>query len=227
MMDIAVRIIVDIIYVAIAAITVAIYVKRGFFESVFRFGKYIAAIVISYFVGPFFGNLICTKFMHRALANAVENSVLSFLDSTAGAVDIDALIDSLPLLIRRFIDVGQTKANYGSAVSNFDEVAADFSKSVTKPIAVVISDAIAYILVFFAALFVLWVIVKLLNKIFEARGLNVINGVLGGLFGILTAILLMIVLTWILNLILAIVGFDSKIAEYVRASGIYSFFGGR
>ncbi len=224
-MDIAVRLLVDAIYLAVAVITVVIFIKRGLLDAIFRFGRYIAAILISYFAGPHVGDFIFSKVLYRGIFGAVSNSVESFLMNTAGSVDIDSLVESLPFLIQRFVDVGKMKAKYGDAVDNFGVVADDFAASVATPIAEVLSNVLAYILVYFVSLLLLWVVFKLLDKLFQEKSLNAVNSILGGIFGILVAMLLLIVLTWIINLILALVGFDSDIAEYIGKSRLYSFFG--
>ncbi len=226
-MEIAVRLLVEAIYLAIGITTVIVFIRRGFVESVFRFGRYIAAIIISYFAGPHVGDFIFSKFLYKGIFGVVSNSVESFLMNTAGSVDIDSLVDSLPFLIQKFVDVGKMKAKYGNAVDNFGVVADDFASSVATPIAEVLSNILAYIVVYFVALLLLWVVFELLNKLFRVRALNVVNSILGGVCGILVAMLLLIVLTWIINLILALVGFDSDIAEYVGQSRLYSFFGNK
>ncbi len=226
-MDIVVRLLVDAIYLAVGIITVVVFIKRGFVESVFRFGRYIAAVVISYFAGPHVGDLIFSKILYKGLFGVVSNSTESFLMNTAGSVDIDALVDSLPFLIQKFVDADKMKVKYGHAVDNFGTVADDFAATVATPIAEVLSDILAYILVYFAALLLLWVMFAILNRIFRARALNVVNGIFGGIIGVLVAVLFLIVLTWIINLILALIGFDSEIAEYVGKSRVYSFFGNK
>ncbi len=223
-MDIAVKWIVDILYVAIFVITVIVFAKRGFFESVFRFGRYIAAGLISYLVGPSVSGFISSKFIYNGIFNAVSNSVESFLNNTVGAVDLATLIDSLPFFIKQFVDPAALQEKYGATVDNFGVVADDFAASVATPLSNIISNLIAYALVYVVALLVLWILFKILNCVFELPILKTINVILGALLGIITAILMLAVLTWVLNLIMGIVGYESGFASAVSRSWLHEFF---
>lgn len=57
--------------------------------------------------------------------------------------------------------------------------------------------ALAYVLVFIAALVVWAMLVWLLSKLIKAVGLGLIDGLLGALFGVLRGVLVVLVLVWV------------------------------
>lgn len=216
---------VDAIYLLIAAIVVIIFAKRGFFESVFRFGRHIAAGLISYFVGPTVSGFISSKWIYDGIFNVVSRNVEMFLVNTAESFDLASLVDSLPFLVRQFVDPAVLEEKYGAVIDNFGTVADDFAASVATPLASILSNLIAYVAVYFAAMLLLWVVFKVLNGIFKLPILNVINSVLGAILGVVTAILLLAVLTWILSFMSGVIGFDSPFSQYVGESRLFAFFG--
>lgn len=226
-MDIVMKYLVDAIYVAIAVTTIIVFAKRGFFESVFRFGRHIAAGLISYFVGPTVSDFISSKWIYNGIFNVVSNSVEAFLVNTAESFDLAALIESLPFLVKQFVDPVALEEKYGATIENFGVIADDFAASVATPLASILSNLIAYAAVYLVAMLALWVVFKVLNGIFKLPVLNAINAVLGAILGVVTAILMLAVITWILTFVLGIVGFDSPFSQYVSASHLFTFFGER
>ena len=216
---------VDAIYLLIAVIVIVVFAKRGFFESVFRFGRHIAAGLISYFVGPTVSAFISSKWIYNGIFNVVSNSVEAFLVNTAESFDLASLVDSLPFLVKQFVDPAALEEKYGAVIENFGVVADDFAASVATPLSNILSNLIAYAIVYVAALLVLWVVFKILNGVFKLPVLKTVNGVLGALLGVVTSILVLAVLTWILTFVLGIVGFETPFAQYVGSSRLFTFFG--
>lgn len=223
-MDIVMKYLVDVIYVVIAAVTVIVFAKRGFFESVFRFGRHIAAGLISYLVGPTVSAFISEKWIYNGISDIVSKSVETFLVNAAESFDLAALIESLPFLVKQFVDPAVLEAQYGATVENFGAVAHDFAASVATPLANILSNLIAYAAVYLVAMLALWVVFKVLNGIFKLPGLSFINGALGAVLGVITAILMLAALTWILTFLLGVVGAESPISQYVEPSRLFAFF---
>lgn len=225
MIENVMKYLVDSIYVLIAVLMVTVFAKRGFFESVFHFGRHIAAGLISYFVGPTVSGFISSGWIYNGIFNVVSEKMEAFLVNTAGSFDLAALIDSLPFLVKQFIDPAVLEERYGATVGNFGVVADDFAASVATPLSNIISNLIAYAAVYLVAMLALWVVFKVLNGIFKLPVLNFINGALGAVLGVLAAILTLAVITWVLTFVLGLVGFDSPFSQYVSASRLFAFFG--
>lgn len=216
---------VDAIYVLIAVIVVVIFAKRGLFESVFRFGRHIAAGLISYLVGPMVSGYICSNWIYDAVVEIVSKSMGAFLANSAESFNVASIIDSLPFLVKQFVDTAMVEQEYGAFIENFDVIADDLVATVATPLSSILSNLIAYVAVYFAALLLLWMVFKVLNGVFKLPVLKTINGLLGAVLGVVTAVLLLAELTWLLTFVLGLVGFDTPFAQYVSSSRLFTFFG--
>lgn len=218
------RYVIDVLYIVVAVITVAVFIKRGFIESVFRFGRTITAGILAYFFGPRVSDVIYEKLVYRGIFDWVTERVEAFLTSTAEAVNLDGLIDSLPFLVKQLIDAEAIKEKYGVEGGSFDAVASDFAASVSEPISSLLSNLLAYTLVFFAALLVLFLLFKILDGLFKLPILNAINKTLGALLGVLAAALLLAALTYVLGVLVGIFGSTSMLNQLVEASKFFRLF---
>lgn len=215
---------IDALYIVVAVVTVAVFIKRGFIASVFRFGRTITAGIIVYFFGPCVSDIIYEKLVYQGILEWVTDHVEAFLTSAAEAVNIDGMIDSLPFLVKQLIDTEEIKEKYGVASGGFETVAADFAASASEPISSLISNLLAYTAVFFAAMLVLFVLFKLLDGLFKLSVLNAINKTLGALLGIFAAGLLLAALTYILGVLVGVLGSTSMLNQLVETSRFFRIF---
>ncbi len=217
--------VVDILYVLTALAVIILFTARGFIASVFHFGRYIAASIITYSFGPLLSNFLYQKWIFRWIADPVSEKVENFLNNTVGSVDIDGLLDSLPVLVQKMADTDALKTKYGTAVDSFGQVAEDFSVSVSSPLASLISNILAYVAIFFLSLLIFKFLFFLLNKFFEAiPALNAINRILGALLGVLAAFLVLAGITWLLGVVVSLFASSGRFAELAEGSKIFGFF---
>ena len=217
--------IVDIAYILVALAIVILFAKKGFVESVFRFGRYIAAAIFTYFIGPTVSGFLYQKWIFHWIATPVANKIENFLNNTVGNVQIDNLVDSLPALVKKFVDTDALKEKYGATVESFGEIADEFSASVSAPLAGLISNVLAYISVFLLSLLVLGLLFLLLNKIFKTLpALHVANCILGAVFGVLAAFLTLSIVTWLVGLCISLFGSGERLALFTENSRVFGFF---
>ena len=215
---------VDLLYMILAVVTVAIFTKRGFIESVFRFGRSITAGVICYFAGPHVSKLIYDKLIYRGIVDFVSEKVEQFLINAVGSVDVQSLIDGLPFFVKQLVDRESMEAKYGNAVGNFEAVAHDFAETVSQPLASLLSNLIAYVLVFLASMLLLFILFKVLDGIFKLPILNAINKTLGFIFGVLATCLLLAAITFLLGVLVGILGSTSTLKQLIEMSHLFRFF---
>lgn len=218
------RFVIDALYVILAVVTVIVFTKRGFIDSVFRFGRTIAAGILAYFFGPRLSDFIYEKLIYRGILGLVTEKIEAFLMSTAEAINIEGMIDALPFLVKQLIDADAIKEKYGVTEGNFEEIAADFAASVSQPISSLLSNLIAYVAVFFVALLLLWIVFKILDGLFKLPGLNAINKVLGAILGVIAAGLLLAALTYVLGVLVGVFGSTSMLNQLVEASTFFRVF---
>ena len=216
---------VDILYILLAVVIVILFACKGFFSAVFHFGRYIAAAMITYTFGPMLSRFLYQKWIFSWIAVPVAEKVENFLNNTVGNVDIESLVESLPALVKKFADVEALSAKYGTAVDSFHAVAEDFSATVASPLASLLSNAIAYLVIFFVSVLLLKLLFFLLDKFFDAIPLlKAINHFLGTLLGVLTAFLVLAALTWLVGLLISLLGDNEWLLHLAENSRLFGFF---
>ncbi len=216
---------VDIFYVVLAIAIVVLFACKGFFAAIFHFGRYIAATVLAYTFGPMLSRFLYQKWIFSWIAVPVAEKVENFLNNTVGSVDIEGLVESLPALVKQFADVDALTAKYGATVDSFHEVAGDFSATLAAPLASLISNAIAYLAIFFVSVLLLKLLFFLLNKFFDAIPiLKAINHILGAALGVLTAFLALAAITWLLGLLISLFAGSEWLLHLAENSKLFGVF---
>ena len=72
-------IIVDVLFVLVAAIFIAVGVKRGFIKSLIQSAKFLLALVVTYFVGPIVSQFVNNRFIAPWINNAGVSAAEKFL----------------------------------------------------------------------------------------------------------------------------------------------------
>ena len=216
--------VVDGVYVLAALAVVILFAKRGFFSSVFHFGRYIAAAIVTYAFAPMLSEFLYRKWIFRWIAVPVSERVENFLNNTVGSVDMEGLVDSLPRLVKRFADTEALKEKFGATVDGFSEAAWSFSETVSAPFATLLSNILSYVAVFFVSVLLLKFLFFLLNKFFDSVPiLKGTNRVLGALLGVLAAFLLLAGVTWLVGALIALVG-KSEWLSALSEGRMFGFF---
>lgn len=216
--------VIDALYVVLAVITVVVFTKRGFIESVFRSGRMIAAAILAYFFGPRLSAVIYERWIYQGITGWVTEKIEDVLQSTAEAVNVDGMIESLPFLVKQLIDADAIKEKYSVEGSSIEAIAADFSANVSQPLSSLLSNLIAYTVIFLVSLLALWIVFKILDGIFKLPVLNAINKTLGFILGVVAAGLLMAAFTYVLGILVGIFGSTSMLKELVELSHFFRIF---
>jgi len=162
--------ILDILFVLIAVIFIAVGAKRGFIKSLIQSAKFLLAILITYFVGPIAGQFIKDRFVFQP--------VYDWLNKTGmGAAD------KLPDFLR-------------PAPGTVEEGVLPLAQSISG----IISNLIGYVLVFILAFIVLAIVGWLLTKITDKIAiLGTANHVLGGICGTVMGAIVLVVIASIIK----------------------------
>ena len=189
-------IILDILFVLVAAIFIAVGVKRGFIKSLIQSAKLLLTIVATYFLGSPVAAFIREKFVFQKVYDfwfAKIDGIYQQANSSLNVEEFRATVESAP----DFLLAPEKKAEILASLSEESGTAMveSVSNSLANPVADVISGIIGYALTFVVAFIVLTVAAWLLTKIAERFAIiGTANRILGGVFGaVLGAIVLMIV----------------------------------
>ena len=219
-----IKYLVDLIYIALAVITILVFTKRGFVESVFKYGRSIMAGILTFIFGPLVGEVVYAKFVYNGVHGWVSEKLSNFLHSAAEKVDVDAMIEELPFLVKQFLNPDELKAKFGETVTDIEASAQEFAATVAAPLSKAISNLIAYVIVFLIALLVLLIFGKILDLVVQLPILKTINTVLGFIVGIGAAILLLASVTYVLSLIISFFGDILSLQTLSSTSALFGWF---
>lgn len=217
--------IIDALYIIVAVVTIAIFTKRGFLISLYKCGRTIMAAVIAYSVGPMVGERLYDSFFYERIFSWTQGKIETIVSSAAGALNLEELIDQLPLLVKQLADVDALKQEYNISADGIRGAAKDIAAAIARPVASLISDVVAHIAVFFLALLALFIVFKLLNGIFKLPGLNIVNRIFGFLLGVFTACLFLMCATFVIDIVVNLVASPETI-EAVESASLFRMFSG-
>lgn len=215
----------DIFYILAAVFVVIFFTAKGFVACISRFGRYIGAAILTYVFGPILSGFLYEKWIFPWIFRPVTERIAKFLHNTMGAIDMDGLVDSLPLLVRKFANADALMEKYGAAVDNIDSFSSELSGMVSAPPASLLSNLLAYVAVFLVSVLLLSVLFFLLEKLFcGIPALNAVNRFFGFLLGLLAAFLVLAVITWLLGVLISLFASGGHLAALAERSYIFGYF---
>lgn len=199
-------ILVDVILIAIAILNIVLFAKRGFLQSVFKYGQKIIALVLTVVLGPVVGKLLYNTFIYGWIYGWVEPKVASGIKS----------VDELPFIVRQLF----------SGNVNWEDTTEKISETVASPVAGLVSNVFGYILVFVVAILLLKLMKPLIDLITKLPVVHGINTVFGIILGIVASFFLLAVITFLLGVIIKLVAGNTSFADAVFGSFVFKFFNG-
>lgn len=215
---------IDLLYLLVAVIVIITFTERGFIKSLFRSGRLVFAGLICYLAGPSVGTLLYDRWIYNGIFSWVFARVDTFLHNAAAAVNFDGMLDSLPALVKQLVDVEALRESYRLSEGDLLEMANNFSAAAAKPFASLISNLLAYVIVFIVAMVLLFILFKVLDVIFSLPILSTINRVLGFVFGVLAATFLLAAISYLLGLVVGVFGSSDALAALTNSSFCFRLF---
>ena len=215
---------IDIVFLLVAIITVIVFTRRGFIQSLFAYGKTVMAVVISYALGSKVGEIIYNKLIYNWIYKWVSNKIDNVFNSLSAKIDIDNAIDEIPFIVKQFITPEKIKARYGETIINLENSAHEFADFVSSPFAKMISNLLSYLLVFFLALVLLFLLSKIFDLITKLPIVHGVNTFLGFLLGIFAVFVFLSMLTYLLSLIIGVFGNILSLEKLASTSYLFGFF---
>ena len=193
-------IVIDIVLLAIAALIIFFCWKRGFIKSVIGFVCDAVAIVAAYALTPEFSGFLCERFFLGKVSGALDATVRSAAESEAG-VDVGRFVTEIPgslegTLEKYNVSDEALKEFVSRDLSSTGEDAVrSVSEFIARPTSRLLSNAVAFILIFVASLIVLRLVSKLILIICKAPVIEKADKTAGVILGILNALLVLFVLS--------------------------------
>ncbi len=200
----------DIIIVAIIAVTVYFAAKNGFVKTAISAGSFIIAVALTFcFASPLAEVLKSTSIAEKIETETEEKIETVMLDSSLG---IDQLLSGESeafntLVAVSGIEISGRDIKDGSELSPTKQIA----KLLTPPIVSTIALLLAIIIIYVGARIILAIIAKILDGVMRLPILKTFNKLLGVALGVVLAVLRVCVFCFIVNILInnsAFLGLD-------------------
>lgn len=195
---------VDLILLAVLAITVVVSAKKGFFYSLFELAGYLISVLFA----KLFSAQVAPNVFETLLKEPLSKKVSSILGSGATVNYKDAateIFNKIPswaegLIKSMGIDQESVVNSLSSADLSGENVLETVMNKVVTPIATSVLQLIIFAVCALVFMFVLKVVVKLLNKIIKKlpvfKGLNsVLGAVLGAFKGLVVVFIIAVIIS--------------------------------
>lgn len=186
--------IIDVIVIAAFGMCLFSGIKKGFIKSIMGIAVIILAIIGSVCFSPSLAKTLNDKHIEKAVVGIADNAVRDLISEDR---DIDELInnkseDFLSLLKRFGVKEEQINSMFGaeSEEQTDDQKISKIAKKLGAPIAMSISKALAFLIVFALLALGLFIAAIILCAIVKLPLLNAANKLLGGLLGAAMGLLL-------------------------------------
>jgi uncharacterized membrane protein required for colicin V production len=199
--------IIDLILIALFAVTVFFGYRKGFLRTVLGFGRLIATILLTYAFGKPFSAWIDRRFVHPRVYESVLAKLTELADSAEGS--IASFLDGLPARYRLFVDV--TNPDTSGGVGGLVE---QYAPTISTRISQLLSTVIGYILLFILLYLVISLVVYLTGKLADLPIIRGVDRFLGLAVGVINGVLLTCLIATILYGIVYLTG---KIGLYERS----------
>lgn len=194
--------VIDLLLLAIIIVSAAVGVRRGFVRTIMGFVTFLASLLGAwYFTRPVSDWLSETFLAERItdpVAQIIRQLFVPSLDQSEAVPKLFSdMPDTLSSLLSRF---GAAPAEAQTAASGSADAAQAIAAFLAQPAVRAISDALAFLLLFFGITLALSIITAVLNMIFKLPVLSALNRAGGLLLGLIIGALYAWVIAYALGI---------------------------
>ncbi|MGI6201785.1 MAG: CvpA family protein [Eubacteriales bacterium] len=193
---------IDLLLLAIIVVCAAVGVRRGFVRTIMGFVTFFASMLGAWYFTKPVSMWISESFLAERITDPIAQFIRRMLvpslePSEATAKLFSDMPEALSSLLTRF---GTAPSVAQSVAAESADAAGELAKFLAQPAVRVISDMLAFLLLFFGISLVLSIISAGLNAIFKLPVLSALNRAAGLAFGILVGALYAWVISYVLLL---------------------------
>lgn len=177
-------ILLDVFMVALVAAIMYISIKQGFMRTFMNGTKMIFVILITATLGGYLVGVCENLFVIDLFRGKISPMLVARVEANAGNFDFDALISSLPGIVKNIVPV-ESLSDYceslgGSAV----EMAQKMGGAVEGFLISLVAKIIAYAVTFILAYILLTVVIKVIDKILRLPGISLVDKIFSYVWGL-------------------------------------------
>jgi uncharacterized membrane protein required for colicin V production len=198
-------ILIDIILIAIVALSIWNGAKRGFVRSVMNMITFITAFLCGWYFYPPLAVIYNDNFLLGKISTDIYNAINSIISNGAESINLSRLFadkpDAFLEITKRYSADINTLEKYFNAQVNAgaNNITADISARIAEPVATGLSKVLAFLTIFFGIVILLKIVTLILDLVFKLPVLNVFNHVAGFILGSVSGL----AYAWILSVVIA------------------------
>ncbi len=185
---------IDAIIIIAAVASIYFGIVRGFVRSVMGFAALMCAIIAAALLSPMVSELMYNGFIAEKVSEIASDAIGELISAGEQRLELSGILadrpEALGSLVERFGgDIDELSAHYGE-LDEFtdDEAIKSLADRLTASTARGISNVLAALGVFVAALILLKLLLSLIDLVCRLPVLSTLNTLLGLIFGVFTAI---------------------------------------
>ncbi len=219
-------IVIDLILIIIGVSAVVTGYRNGLVKTVLSFARSIVTLIVAYAFTPYLAPVFYDSFILGKIASGIEKTIGS-LSLNDGEYDFAKLLEDGPKVLSQMLE------KYGVEFDSLTEFISDMSESgegavrkisefISAPTATVISNALAFIIIFAATYVLLLIVGKIIEAIFKAPILKTADKIGGLVLGAVNALFVL----WVLSLVLsfAVTALGSLAPDWFGAAVVENSF---
>ena len=216
----------DILLIAVFALSVAVGIKRGFVRSLLSMISFLLAMLLAHFMSEATAPVLYEQFVQESAEKLVSYQIDESVDMELTVAQAKEVIQNLPegfpeLAQSVGVDLEKLYNSLDTGNVNSRDVAARLTQGIVKPIAIPVLRVVSFFVLLLVISLLLRLLILLIDKIAKLPVLKTANTGLGGLLGALRGLLYVVAFSSLLTVGAALAK-DSKFEEAVQGSLIIS-----
>ena len=218
------KIIVDVVIVALAALLVFLGIRRGFVKSFFKSTKIFFVILVTILIGSLVASLCQNWFVEGWFEGKVSSVLVEKVEEIDGEFTFEALTSGVPAIAKKLVPMDEIEEYYNTLSGNKVEIANEIGTKIENIAINVVSNVIGYVLAFVVAFIICTIAILIIENIWELPGLDWLNHAAGVLWGVANAYLVTSLVVCIVALIFGNAFIESTVvARIIYKIGLFTF----
>ena len=221
---------IDLILVALAAFIIIRCWRRGLVKSVIGFVCNVVALVAAYALTPLVSDFLCSHVFLDRISSGIDSTVRSAASTPVGT-DVSTFLSKIPETLagtlEKFNVEGDSLKGFISGLKDTGDAAVEkVSDFIAKPTSQIISNTLAFILLFVVILIILRLLSKLIIVLFKAPVVSTVDRIAGLALGVVNALFILWVVSLVVNVALGALGpyIPTWFGDTAEKSVIMKFF---
>lgn len=180
------QIILEVLMLAVIAISLILGIKRGGAKSFFKSTKLIIVILVTLLIGSMVVTLCQNWFVEKMFEGKTVAKLVERAESN-GDLTFETVRSEVPEILQNLVPMEQIEQQFNTLSGNGVDKARAIGEAIENVLINVVSNVIGYVLAFIIAFILCTVIIFIIEKLVEIPMLKWVNRIAGVLYGVVSA----------------------------------------